>query len=156
MDIYCKTYPSEFCIRGNDMKTSYTLITDGAYSSARDQGGIGLVFLKNGEKILEYSKMYKGVTNNMMELGAVIVGLRLIKNPIDSLTIITDSMYVIGCATKGWKRKKNVKLWQEFDSQYERVKALCPDIRFEHVKGHDGDKWNEYCDKLAVKASQSV
>lgn len=136
--------------------TQYVLITDGAYSSARDQGGIGLVFLKNGEKILEYSKMYKGVTNNMMELGAVIVGLRLIKNPIDSLTIITDSMYVIGCATKGWKRKKNVKLWQEFDSQYERVKALCPDIRFEHVKGHDGDKWNEYCDKLAVKASQSI
>lgn len=136
--------------------TQYVLITDGAYSSARDQGGIGLVFLKNGEKILEYSKMYKGVTNNMMELGAVIVGLRLIKSPIDSLTIITDSMYVIGCATKGWKRKKNVKLWQEFDSQYERVKALCPDIRFEHVKGHDGDKWNEYCDKLAVKASQSI
>lgn len=136
--------------------TKYTLITDGAYSSARDQGGIGLVFLKNGEKILEYSKMYKGVTNNMMELGAVIVGLRLIKNPIDSLIIITDSMYVIGCATKGWKRKKNVKLWQEFDAQYERVKTLCPDIRFEHVKGHDGDKWNEYCDKLAVKASQSI
>lgn len=136
--------------------TQYTLITDGAYSSSRDQGGIGLVFLKDGEKILEYSKMYKGVTNNMMELGAVIVGLRLIKNPIDSLTIITDSMYVIGCATKGWKRKKNVKLWQEFDTQYERVKTLCSDIHFEHVKGHDGDKWNEYCDKLAVKASQSI
>lgn len=134
----------------------YTLITDGAYSSARDQGGIGLVFLKNGKKILEYSKMYKGVTNNMMELGAVIVGLRLIKNPIDSLIIITDSMYVIGCATKGWKRKKNVKLWQEFDTQYERVKTLCPDIHFEHVKGHDGDEWNEYCDRLAVKASQLV
>lgn len=134
----------------------YTLITDGAYSSARDQGGIGLVFLKNGEKILEYSKMYKGVTNNMMELGAVIIGLRLIKNPIDSLTIVTDSMYVIGCATKGWKRKKNVKLWQEFDSQYERVKTLCPNIHFEHVKGHDGDEWNEYCDRLAVKASQLV
>lgn len=132
----------------------YTLITDGAYSSSKDQGGVGLVFLKNGEKILEYSKMYKGVTNNMMELGAVIIGLRLIKNPIDSLTIVTDSMYVIGCATKGWKRKKNVKLWQEFDNQYERVKALCPNIHFEHVKGHNGDKWNEYCDKLAVKASQ--
>lgn len=136
--------------------TQYVLITDGAYSSARDQGGIGLVFLKNGEKILEYSKMYKGVTNNMMELGAVIVGLRLIKNPIDSLTIITDSMYVIGCATKGWKRKKNVKLWQEFDSQYERVKTLCPDIHFEHVKGHNGDKWNERADKLAVAASQKL
>lgn len=134
----------------------YVLITDGAYSSARDQGGIGLVFLKDGKKILEYSKMYKGVTNNIMELGAVIIGLKSIKKPIDSLTIITDSMYVIGCATKGWKRKKNIKLWQEFDSEYERVKSLCPNISFEHVKGHDGNEWNEYCDKLAVKASQLI
>lgn len=135
---------------------NYTLITDGAYSSARDRGGIGLVFLKGDEKILEHSKMYKGVTNNQMELGAVIVGLRLIKKPIESLTIVTDSMYVIGCATKGWKRKKNVELWREFDKQYERVKELCPSIHFEHTKGHNGDKWNEYCDKLAVKASQEI
>lgn len=136
--------------------SKYTLITDGAYSSARDQGGIGLVFLKNGEKILEYSKMYKGVTNNKMELGAVIIGLKCIKKPIESLTIVTDSMYVIGCATEGWKRQKNVELWKEFDKEFERVKTLCPDICFKHTKGHNGDKWNEYCDKLAVKASQEV
>lgn len=136
--------------------TQYTLITDGAYSSARDQGGIGLVFLKDNEKILEFSKMYKGVTNNMMELGAVIIGLKSIKNPIDSLEIITDSMYVIGCTTKGWKRKKNTKLWAEFDKQMERVKQLCPSIEFKHTKGHNGDKWNEYCDKLAVSASQRI
>ena len=135
---------------------NYTLICDGAYSSAKDQGGVGIVFLRGEEKILEYSKMFKGVTNNMMELGAVIIGLRLIKNPIDSLTIITDSMYVIGCATMGWKRKKNVRLWQEFDAQYTRVKEMCPDIQFKHVKGHNGDKWNEYCDNLAVRASQRV
>lgn len=134
----------------------YTLITDGSYSSASDQGGIGLVFLRDGEKIAEFSKMYKEVTNNIMELGAVIIGLRLIKNPIDKLTIVTDSMYVIGCATKGWKRKKNVRLWQEFDSQYERVKNLCKDITFQHVKGHNGDQWNEYCDKLAVSASKRI
>ena len=96
---------------------NYTLITDGAYSSSSDQGGIGIVFLKDGEKILEYSKMYKRTTNNIMELSAVIVGLRFIKKPINSLNIISDSMYVIGCITKGWKRKKNVKLWQVFDKQ---------------------------------------
>lgn len=135
---------------------NYTLITDGAYSSSRDQGGIGIVFLKGDEKILEYSKMYKRTTNNMMELGAVITGLRFIKKPIDSLTIVSDSMYVIGCATKGWKRKKNVKLWQEFDKQYTRVSELCPNIVFEHVKGHNGDKWNEYCDKLATTASKRM
>ena len=135
---------------------NYTLITDGAYSSSRDQGGIGIVFLKGDEKILEYSKMYKRTTNNMMELGAVITGLRFIKKPIDSLTIVSDSMYVIGCATKGWKRKKNVKLWEEFDKQYTRVSELCPNIVFEHVKGHNGDKWNEYCDKLATTASKRM
>lgn len=134
----------------------YTLITDGAYSSALDQGGVGLVFLRDGKKILEYSKMYRGVTNNMMELAAMIIGLRLIKNPIDSLTIISDSMYCIGCASLGWKRKKNVKLWEEFDKQFERVKQLCPNVEFKHVKGHSGDKWNERADKLAVAASQKL
>lgn len=135
---------------------TYTLITDGAYSSSRNQGGIGLVFLRDEEKILEYSKMYKGTTNNIMELTAVIIGLRLIKKPIDSLTIVSDSMYVIGCITKGWKRKKNIKLWEEFDKQYLRVKELCPNIEFKHVKGHNGDRWNEYCDKLAVNASKQI
>ena len=135
---------------------NYTLICDGAYSSSRDQGGVGIVFLKDDKKILEYSKMYKGVTNNMMELSAIIIGLRLIKNPIDSLVIISDSMYCIGCASLGWKRKKNVGLWKEFDNQIERVKKLCPSIEFKHVKGHNGDEWNEYCDKLAVKASQRL
>lgn len=136
------------------MKTDYVLITDGAYSSLRDLGGVGIVFLREDEKILEYSKSFKGVTNNQMELGAVILGLRFIKSPINSLTIISDSMYVIGCATLGWKRKKNVKLWEEFDRQFSRVKELCPDIKFKHVKGHTGDKWNEYCDKLASNATQ--
>ena len=138
------------------MKTDYVLITDGAYSSARDLGGVGIVFLREDEKILEYSKSFKGVTNNQMELGAVILGLRFIKSPIDSLTIVSDSMYVIGCATLGWKRKKNIKLWEEFDRQFSRVKELCPDIKFKHVKGHTGDRWNEYCDKLASKATQLI
>lgn len=135
---------------------NYVLYTDGAYSSLRDQGGIGLIILKDNKKILEYSEMYKGVTNNIMELGAVIIGLKAIKNCIDSLIIFTDSMYVIGCATKGWKRSKNKSLWKEFDKQFQRVQTLCSNIEFKHVKGHNGDMYNEEVDKLAVKASQSI
>lgn len=130
--------------------------TDGAYSSSRDQGGIGLVILNNDKLVQQFSRMYKHTTNNQMELGAIIIVLRAIKGPIDSLTIYTDSMYCIGCATLGWKRKKNQAMWEEFDKQYERVKALCPNIKFEHIKGHNGDKYNEICDKLAVRASQSI
>ena len=100
--------------------------------------------------------MYKGVTNNIAELGAVITGLRFIKKPINSLIIFTDSMYVIGCATKGWKRSKNKSLWKEFDKQFQRVQELCSNIEFRYVKGHNGDLYNEEADKLAVKASQSI
>lgn len=140
---------------------SYKLITDGAYSPKLDQGGLGLVFLKDDKLILEYSKMYKHTTNNQMELLAIISGLKCITNPIDSLIIISDSMYCIGTITKNWKRKKNIKLWNEFDKQYQRVSNLCNDIKFQHVKGHQTDNsketyWNNYVDKLAVIASQQI
>ena len=134
----------------------YICYTDGAYSSVRDQGGIGIIFLKNGEEVLRYSNMYKGTSNNQMELGAIIIALRMIKGKIDSLTIYTDSQYCIGCATLGWKRKKNKIMWTEFDKQYKRVKQLCPNIQFIYVKGHNGEKYNEIVDKLAVAASQSI
>ena len=134
------------------------LITDGAYSSSRDQGGLGFVFIRDGTKVFEYSKTVKNTTNNKMELGAIILGLRAIKGSIDSLVIVSDSMYCIGCAIKGWKRKKNQKLWEAFDKEYSRVSSLCSNITWKHVKGHQNDnseftKWNNYVDRLAVLAS---
>lgn len=136
--------------------SNYICFTDGAYSSMRNQGGVGIIILKDGKEIISYSNMYKNTTNNQMELGAIIIALRMIKGEIDSLTIYSDSQYCIGCAIQGWKRKKNKVMWEEFDKQYERVKKLCPDIRFVHVKGHDGNKYNEMVDKLAVAASQML
>lgn len=135
---------------------NYECYTDGAYSSARDQGGVGIVFLRNGKKVLEYSRGFKHTTNNRMEISAVLMVLKCIKNPIDSLIIYTDSMYVIGCASLGWKRKKNICLWKSFDEEFKRVSELCPNIQFQHVKGHATDKWNNYVDKLAVDASQII
>lgn len=142
-----------------ELKHNYACYTDGSYSSSRNQGGIGIVITDNDKVILEYSNMYPKTSNNQMELGAVIVALRLIKNPIDSLIIYTDSEYVRGCATLGWKRNKNKALWFEFDTQMERVSKLCSNIQFIHVDGHQTDdsiqtKYNNLADKLALKASQ--
>lgn len=139
----------------------YTLITDGAYSSTRDQGGLAFVFLRDSRLILEYSKGVFHTTNNKMELGAIILGLRAIKSPIGSLEIVTDSQYCIGCAIKGWKRNKNRELWKEFDREYTRVSSLCSNIIFTHVKGHQAitdeySKWNDYVDRLAVNASKAL
>lgn len=136
--------------------THYECYTDGAYSSARNQGGIGVIFLRNGEKVFEYAKGFKDTTNNRMEIGAALAVFKCFKQPVDSITIYTDSMYVIGCATLGWKRKKNISLWRQFDLEFERVSKLCPNITFQHVKGHNGDKWNSYVDKLAVEASHEL
>jgi ribonuclease HI len=136
--------------------THYECYTDGAYSSARNQGGIGVVFLRNGEKVYEYSKGFKDTTNNRMEIFAALAVLKAIKKPVDTITIYTDSMYVIGCATLGWKRKKNIVLWEAFDREFNRLSKLCPNITFQHVKGHNGDKWNSYVDKLAVEASHEL
>ena len=80
---------------------TYTLITDGACSKKR--GGIGLVILKDNKKVLQYSKSFSNVTNNQMELLAIIIGLKCFKKPFKSLTIISDSMYCIGCAGIGDK-----------------------------------------------------
>ena len=91
-----------------------------------------------------------------MEILAVLVVLRSIKSKIDTLTIYTDSMYVIGCATLGWKRNKNLAMWNMFDSELARVSKLCPNIQFQHVKGHSNNQWNNYVDKLAVNASQEL
>ena len=130
--------------------------TDGAYSSARNAGGIGIVCLQDDEVILKYSKKYTNTTNNRMEMKAVILSLKSIQQEVDSITIVSDSQYVIGCATKGWKRKKNVDLWEEYDKAFEYASQFCSDIKFEWVHGHTGDRYNEMVDTLAVKASQEL
>lgn len=135
----------------------YVIYTDGAYSSSRNQGGIGIVVLRDGEKVSKFSKGFRETTNNQMELIAVIFALFAVKNPINSLTIYTDSMYVKGCATLGWKRKKNVELWMKFDEAFKKAQALVKEpIRIEHVKGHADNVYNNLCDEIAVQASQEL
>ena len=69
---------------------NYECYTDGAYSSARNQGGVGIVFIRNGEKIFEYSKGFKDTTNNRMEIFAALMVLKAISKPVDTITIYTD------------------------------------------------------------------
>ena len=75
-----------------------TIYTDGACQVSTGNGGVGVVFIKDDEVIYQFSKHFKNVTNNQMEILACIVGMESIYEPED-ITIITDSQYVIGCAT---------------------------------------------------------
>ena len=132
---------------------NYQVFTDGS-CRANGNGGIGVVWLKNGEKVFEYSKMYKNTTNNQMELLAIDTALKSIKKPIDSLEIISDSEYAIGVLTKPWNPKKNVELIKKIKNQLaETQKKIANPIIFTHTKGHSTDIYNNMADKLATKAS---
>lgn len=132
----------------------YKIYTDGAYSSLRNKGGIGIVILKEDKLILEYSKDFANLTINQLELLAIIYALKFIKKEVDSITIYSDSMYCIGPLNDNWKIKSNQKFWNLFAREYNRVKSFCSNIKFEHIKGHNNNYWNDYVDKLAVQSSQ--
>lgn len=131
----------------------YTVYTDGAFSSKLNSGGIGIVILNDNKLVYTYSKQFKDTTNQRMEVIAVIYALNMLKDAT-SLKIITDSMYVIGCASLNWKIKKNKALWKVFNKYYKNMLDSGCKIEFQHVKGHNGDQYNEMCDKLAVAASR--
>ena len=60
----------------------------------------------------------------------------------------TLTQWIEGWKNNGWKRKtgeiKNLDLVKQL---YEYSNK-----NFNHLRGHHGDKWNEWCDKSAVAA----
>ena len=135
-----------------------TIYTDGSSMGNPGRGGYGVVLMA-GQHRRELSEGYRLTTNNRMELMAVIVGLEALKIPQSEVTIYTDSQYVVNSVEKkwvfGWEKKnfagkKNADLWQRFLKVYR-----CHTVTFRWVKGHAGNRENEYCDRLAVAAAQS-
>lgn len=141
---------------------SYQIFTDGS-CRANGNGGIGVVWLKNGEKVFEYSKGYKNVTNNIMELLAIEKALVSIKKPIDSLEIVSDSEYALGCIfNEKWNPKKNKELISKIKKQLIETQSLVKEpIKYRHIYGHQKEGgadmiWNNLCDKLAQSESSMI
>jgi len=136
-----------------------TMYTDGSSMGNPGPGGYGVVLMA-GRHRKELSQGYRLTTNNRMELMAVIVGLEALKIPQSTVTIFTDSQYVVNAVEKkwllGWEKKnfagkKNADLWQRFLKTY-RLHT----VSFNWIKGHAGNRENERCDRLAVAAAQSA
>ena len=123
---------------------NYVIYTDGAYSFKNNIGGIGFIICKEGKKICEFKKAYKNTTNQRMELLACIKALLCFKET-SNIDLYTDSMYLVGTMTLNWKRKCNNDLWNKLDILFDKH-----NIHLYHIKGHNGDKFNEYVDNLAT------
>ena len=136
-----------------------SIYTDGSSLGNPGRGGYAVVLIA-GVYRKELSQGYRLTTNNRMELLAVIVGLEALKIPESDVTVYTDSQYVANAVEKKWvfgwekinfKGKKNADLWKRFLNVYR-----CHTVSFKWIRGHDGNKENERCDKLAVAAAQNA
>lgn len=144
-------------------KSQVTLFTDGACSGNPGPGGFGTLLI-HGPHRKELSGGFRRTTNNRMELLAVITGLEALKRSC-RVMVYTDSNYIVQAVNKGWARKwralgwmRNKKDRAENPDLWQRLLALCDvhEVSFQWVRGHAGHPENEYVDRLAVAASQSV
>lgn len=132
------------------------LYTDGSARGNPGPGGYGAILIyQKHEK--ELSGAFRCTTNNRMELLAVIEGLEAIKKPGQQVRIYADSQYVVNAISKGWlfnwekegfKKKKNVDLWQRFLKVYRQHQVTCS-----WIEGHSGHHYNERCDRIATQAA---
>lgn len=147
------------------------IYTDGSASkngSKDAEGGYGVIVcetndikdIENYIAIDAHSERTKGTTNNREEMKAIIWAYE--NYGTDDFTcpiVFSDSMYCVntftnwihGWHSNGWvraggKQIENLDLVKKYYSLIKSGKKI--DLR--HVKGHNGNKWNEFADKLAT------
>ena len=122
-------------------------------------GGWGTILMYK-ETTKEISGYMPNTTNNIMEMTAVIEGLKMLKYKCQ-VDIYSDSSYVVNAFNnfwiQGWIKNnwinsskepvKNKELWQEL---YGLTKKH--DVKFIKVKGHSDNEYNNRCDELARNA----
>ena len=134
------------------------IYTDGSCIVQEKVGGWAIV-----SEDFEEARPMIGTTNNEMELFAIYKAVCKY-GEYDSIIICSDSQYAINTLTNwaykwkanGWRKKggkiKNLQLIQMI---FEIVENN-PNIKFVHVKGHNGDPMNERADKLAKEQANKA
>lgn len=139
--------------------TEVTVYTDGGADPNPGPGGWGVVLLHPASgKVIELKGGEPHSTNNRMELTAAIKALEALTRRC-RVHLYTDSLYLKkgitewlpGWISRGWKRKQgelqNEDLWRRLAEL-----ILEHDLRWDWVKGHANNKWNERADQLATAA----
>jgi ribonuclease HI len=84
-------------------------------------------------------------TNQQAEIAAATIGLANLKEPC-SVTLMSDSRYVVETMGGTWKRKTNHEWWKKLDARGARH-----NVTWQWVRGHDGHEVQEVADTLARK-----
>jgi ribonuclease HI len=142
-----------------------TIYADGSSLGNPGKGGWAFLVIDNDRGLVwEFGGGREGVTNNQMELEALIQALAQIQKSktIGKIEIKLDSEYVLKGATiwyKNWIKNNWIKAdkkpvlnkeqWALIVGLMEEAKEAGFEFTFTHVYGHTGEIWNERVDEIA-------
>jgi len=145
----------------------YELWTDGSHRKS-GCGGWAFAIVKNG-KVLECKHgSADDSTNNRMEMVPVIQGLKRFDKSAAQVTVYSDSAYVINCFVQKWYIKWRKQNWvgaankpvsnrDLWEALLEVVEGFPEgNIKWVHVRGHQGIGKNDYVDSLAAMESAAL
>lgn len=143
--------PAEICA---DAGTDAVAYVDGSYDVTNGSYSYGMVMFYNGGEEHFSEKFENSDLASMRNVAGEIEGARAamqycLDKGIKSLTVFHDYIGIAAWCTGEWKAKQEGTI--DYALFY-RMASLSVDIRFEKVKGHSGDKYNELADKLAKGA----
>lgn len=132
------------------------IYTDGACSGNPGPGGYCAILEFNGkEKVISGGE--KNTTNNRMELLAVIVSLKALKEKCH-VKLYSDSAYVCNAINNNWLNTWQVNNWKTANKKEVLNRDLWNEllnllslhkVEFIKVKGHADNEKNNRCDKIA-------
>jgi len=134
-----------------------TIYTDGGADPNPGAGGWAAILIDPASgKARELSGGEPVATNNRMELTAAIRALEALTQRC-RVHLFTDSLYLRkgitewlpGWIARGWRRKEGVL---QNEDLWRRLAELIQEhqIRWDWIKGHAGNRWNERADVLAT------
>lgn len=127
---------------------------DGSYNQGTGEYGYGVVFFYQDEELHYTGKGNDPEMASMRNVAGEILGAtcameKAIEQGAKSITIYHDYQGIASWPLGEWKANKNgTKAYKEYFDSIKNVLA----IRFQKVKGHSGDQWNDLADELAKSA----
>lgn len=110
----------------------------------------GTVFIWDDGTVEEFAEYLGIATNNVAEIEGFRKALDILierNKTWEPVVVNTDSQYVIGIFSKNWKAKANTQIIGEIRKKLENF----PNLTFNWVKAHQGNKYNEMADSLATE-----
>jgi ribonuclease HI len=136
--------------------------TDGACSGNPGPGGWAWAVAPSGD--INDSGREARSTNQRMEIMAAYQAVIHFEDDPRIIRIVSDSTYVVKCFNDGWWRGWHKRGWKNSQRQPVANRDLWEPfielvikrgrVEFEWVKGHSGNRMNDYVDALAVAHTQ--